>query len=85
MDDKRLHCTLAGLVFVTIACPLWAQSPARVGSGSESPRVRALTPRIGGPWIQLVGRPKLEKWASPEAEPVDFTVFQSNDGRWQLI
>ncbi|MCF8224759.1 MAG: hypothetical protein K9J30_02645 [Bacteroidales bacterium] len=44
-----------------------------------------MVPRLDGPWIQLVGRPRLEKWASPEAEPVDFTCFQSDDGTWQLI
>lgn len=44
-----------------------------------------LKPSLDGPWIKLVGRPPLEKWASTKAEPVDFTVFQANDGRWQLI
>ena len=46
---------------------------------------RALTPRLAGPWIKIAGRPPLERWASPKAEPVDFTVFQADDGRWQLI
>ena len=45
----------------------------------------ALTPRLDGPWIKLVGRPELERWATPKVEPVDFTVFQADDGRWQLI
>jgi len=45
----------------------------------------ALKPSLAGPWIQLAGRPELEKWASPEAEPVDFTVYQADNGRWQLI
>ena len=43
------------------------------------------TPRLGGPWIKLVGRPPLEKWATDKAEPVDFTVFRANNGHWQLI
>ncbi|KAA5544644.1 alpha/beta hydrolase fold domain-containing protein [Roseiconus nitratireducens] len=44
-----------------------------------------MTPRISGPWIKLVGQPPLEKWATEDAEPVDFTVYQADDGRWQLI
>ena len=46
---------------------------------------RAADASARGRWIQLVGRPQLEKWASPNAEPVDFTIFQADDGRWQLI
>jgi hypothetical protein len=40
---------------------------------------------LDGPWIKLVGRPPLEKWASDRAEPVDFTLFAADDGTWQLI
>lgn len=50
-------------------------------SDSKRPQV----PRLNGPWVQIVGRPQLEKWASPEAEPVDFTIFQADNGDWQLI
>lgn len=38
-----------------------------------------------GDWIRLCGRPQLEKWHSDRVEPVDFTVFQADDGTWQLI
>ena len=55
------------------------ESPAQTESGQP------LIPRLDGPWIKLVGRPSLEKWGSPEVEPVDFAIFQSDDGRWQLI
>ncbi len=44
-----------------------------------------LVPKLDGDWIQLVGRPPLEKWATPKAEPVDFAIFRAGDGRWQLI
>lgn len=27
----------------------------------------------------------MERWGTPKAEPVDFTIFQAKDGRWQLI
>ncbi len=44
-----------------------------------------MVPRLDGSWIQLLGRPQLEKWHSPEAEPVDFAIFRADDGSWQLI
>lgn len=44
-----------------------------------------LVPKLTGPWIKLTDRPPLERWASPKAEPVDFTCFQADDGTWQLI
>ncbi|MCF3648418.1 hypothetical protein [Synoicihabitans lomoniglobus] len=44
-----------------------------------------LVPRLDGPWLKLVGKPPLEKWATPRAEPVDFTAFQADDGSWHLI
>ena len=52
---------------------------------TSSSDAKAVTPRLSGPWIKLVGRPQLEKWASDKAEPVDFTVFRADNGRWQLI
>ncbi len=42
-------------------------------------------PRLDGPWVQLVGRPALERWATDEVEPVDFDAFLAGDGRWYLI
>lgn len=70
-----------GLLFASCAATLLPLSAQNDRAAASDP----LTPRLGGPWIQLVGRPELEKWASPEAEPVDFTLFQADDGNWQLI
>lgn len=61
------------------------QVPAQSPPNTPNKTVTAVKPSLGGPWIRLVGRPPLEKWASQEAEPVDFTVFQADNGRWQLI
>lgn len=61
------------LLFLSAVCCLGGESAA------------PLTPRLAGPWIKIAGRPPLERWASPKAEPVDFTVFQADDGTWQLI
>lgn len=55
------------------------------GEASGAANSKPPVPRIDGNWIRLAGRPPLEKWASPHAEPVDFTCFQADDGTWQLI
>jgi len=79
------YCLVTVLVGWALSFPLLAQTGEK-GDGADSSRVNgALVPRIDGEWIKLVGRPSLEKWTSPEAEPVDFTVFRADDGRWQLI
>ena len=82
---KSLSCALTALALVT-SCPApAAQSAGTAGASHQARPAGPLTPRIDGPWIQLVGRPPLEQWASPQAEPVDFTIFQADNGRWQLI
>lgn len=65
-----------------VAASLWLALPAPAASGED---VRPLRPKLDGPWIKLAGRPDLERWATPKVEPVDFTVFRADDGRWQLI
>ncbi|MFH5803939.1 hypothetical protein [Alienimonas sp. DA493] len=74
---------------LTAACALLAAAlaPAAVAGEDpdEAPAAAAPIPRLDGPWRKLVGRPPLEEWASPEAEPVDFTAYRADDGRWQLI
>ncbi|WP_147870960.1 glycoside hydrolase family protein [Stieleria maiorica] len=74
-------------VFVSAAhpTPLFAQRPLEPSTSAKADPAGQLTPHLIGPWVKLVGQPPLEKWASPKAEPVDFTVFQADDGRWQLI
>lgn len=65
--------------------PLFAQSITEAREAAEIVESKPWTPRLDGPWIKLVGRPPLERWATDKAEPVDFTLFQANDGSWQLI
>ncbi|MFU7561280.1 hypothetical protein [Stieleria sp. JC731] len=62
-----------------------ARGTSESSTEGDDPAKSFLVPKIQGDWIKLVGRPPLEKWASEKAEPVDFTVFQADDGRWQLI
>lgn len=74
-------------VFALVVVPvlLLAQIEKEIADSKKTLRSGPLTPRLEGRWIQLVGRPQLEKWASPDAEPVDFSIFRANNGRWQLI
>lgn len=56
-----------------------------IASGPACAGDQPPVPRLDGPWIQIAGAPPLERWASDRAEPVDFTVFRSDDGMWHLI
>ena len=65
------------IIFLLSMTSSLCQSPA-----SDAPHI---LPSLAGPWIRLTDRPPLERWSTPEAEPVDFTIFQAADGNWQLI
>lgn len=43
-----------------------------------------LVPVIDGPWWQIAGNPDLGEFTSERQEPVDFGIWQANDGTWQL-
>lgn len=81
----RPRYALTVIAFIAAPLPLLAQTEEDTADSNTVSRMEPLKPRINGRWIQLVGRPQLEKWASPNVEPVDFTIFQADDGRWQLI
>src|SRR5687767_14791098 len=38
---------------------------------------------VGEPW-KIAGDPDLGEFTSPKQQPVDFGVWQANDGTWQL-
>jgi hypothetical protein len=83
---KTTKLKMLQVLFLTIlSLPLRAQEGETNQVQPGAAYIGPLTPRLDGPWIELVGRPQLEKWASPEAEAVDFTVFQAEDSSWQLI
>ena len=81
----RLGVGIALLIFVGSGRLFSQTAPIGDDVGSQVQSSASSTPRLDGPWIKLVGRPPLEKWASDRAEPVDFTLFQADNGRWQLI
>ena len=43
-----------------------------------------MRPKISGEWWQIAGNPDLGKYGTPQQEPVDFAVWQTEDGTWQL-
>jgi hypothetical protein len=43
-----------------------------------------LTPVIDGPWWQVASNPDLGEYTSEKQQPVDFAIWQAEDGSWQL-
>ncbi len=41
-------------------------------------------PVLVGEWWEITGNPDLGEYTSPEQQPVDFGVWQAEDGTWQL-
>lgn len=88
---KNIHL-LRVAICMAVAVSGWAVIPGSSAAdlpaaspGLQKEEKTPMIPRVSGPWVELVGRPPLEKWNSPDAEPVDFAVFQSDDNRWHLI
>ena len=48
------------------------------------PQVRSLTPKLEGPWWQVATNPSLGPLGSTNQQPVDFSIWQAADGKWQL-
>ncbi len=45
---------------------------------------KVMIPAIDGDWWQVSGDPDLGKYTTEEQQPVDFGVWQAEDGTWQL-
>lgn len=45
---------------------------------------RILVPQIDGEWWTVAGDPDLGEYTTEKQQPVDFAVWQAEDGRWQL-
>lgn len=43
-----------------------------------------LIPKIVGDWWKVADNPDLGEYTSGEQQPVDFAIWQANDGTWQL-
>lgn len=73
------------LCAVMVLAPSVGTAAAQAAPGQVRQSQPNLVPKLSGEWLQLTQRPPLERWGTPKAEPVDFTVFKASDGRWQLI
>lgn len=70
--------------------PAPCQPPQGPGSTAippdpTGPADRLPVPRIDGDWWRIAAPPTLEQWHRPGVETVDFTVYQAQDGTWQLV
>jgi hypothetical protein len=43
-----------------------------------------MMPVIDGEWWTVAGDPNLDHYTDPKQQPVDFAIWQANDGTWQL-
>ena len=43
-----------------------------------------MQPQLSGDWWQVAGDPDLGQYTTAEQQPVDFAVWQAEDGSWQL-
>jgi hypothetical protein len=43
-----------------------------------------LMPAIDGDWWQVAGDPDVGEYTTAEQQPVDFCIWQADDGTWQV-
>jgi hypothetical protein len=65
--------------FTIVGWPVFSPTTGR--AASEQGR---LQPRIVGDWWSIAGDPDLGELTGPNQQPVDFGIWQSVDGTWQL-
>ncbi len=53
-------------------------------SCTDTVETTILLPKIVEPWWKIAGNPDLGRLTDPGQQPVDFGVWQADDGRWQL-
>ena len=51
---------------------------------ATEPAEPVIVPEISGPWWQVSGDPDLGRWTTEQQQPVDFGLWQADDGTWQL-
>jgi hypothetical protein len=51
---------------------------------AATPGDQFLVPRIDGPAWKIAGDPDLGEFTDPKQQPVDFGIWQADDGTWQL-
>lgn len=69
------------LLIVTLSLGPSARAEA---AGDDGGGDRLLRPTLVGEWWSIAGNPELGELGTPQQEPVDFGVWQADDGTWQL-
>jgi acetyl esterase/lipase len=62
----------------------WFEQHLKKGSTHFSSAAHKLIPQIDGDWWQIAGNPNLGELTGEKQQPVDFAVWQAEDGTWQL-
>lgn len=69
-----------GRRFILLCCILILSVATQATEKSE----QILIPQIDGQWWQVAGNPVDHKYVTERQEPVDFAIWQADDGTWQL-
>jgi len=67
------------LVFICFSISYVKQSNNNISGNHQ-----CYIPVIDGSWWQVAGNPDLGELSSKEQQPVDFGIWQSGDGKWQI-
>ena len=62
----------------------WFDQHLRKESTQSPSAASKLIPQIDGDWWQIAGNPDLGTLTGEKQQPVDFAVWQAEDGTWQL-
>ena len=72
---NRINIIILSIIFLFFSCS------DKKPDESEN---RIYIPEIDGEWWQVAGNPDLGNLSSTEQQPVDFGIWQANDGTWQI-
>ena len=79
-SPARAFLRQAGTAFVVAA--LLRQ--LAVAAEGDAPAGQVSQPRIAGDWWQIAGDPDLGELTTTNQQPVDFGIWQTEEGAWQL-
>ncbi|MHC4642814.1 MAG: hypothetical protein ACYS32_14315 [Planctomycetota bacterium] len=82
IDENPILQSLPKTLFLLLIIHSGLSGMQVAGSGSlAKPPLR---PEIEGFWWQVAGDPDLGQFTSPRQQPVDFGIWQAQDGTWQI-
>ena len=62
----------------------WFEQHLKKGNTQSPSAAHKLIPQIDGDWWQIAGNPNLGELTGEKQQPVDFAIWQAEDGTWQL-